>query len=307
MSIIRLRSDEIDPNSWNELVNHCKWSRIFSKYDYLKAVNPEFEAIVEIDNDKYLNAFPLMFKKRFGIMYLVQPVFTQQIQILSRESEAGEAFLNEICNVLGQSISMRLSLDSQSASLLQKNSHFQSSTRITYILNLGEHDFSQSFSKNHKRNIKAANKLNWTLDINNDFHALLSGFIKNKGRQIKISRDFLNAYDRLMPFFASDKYINIFSALDENGDRMASGLFAGYKDVMTFLLSFSNEKAKKAGIMHAIINEWLLNYSTGYKQLDFEGGNIASLGRFYSSFGAEKQEFVFLEKHRFPLAYLIKS
>ena len=190
MSIIRLRSDEIDPNSWNELVNHCKWSRIFSKYDYLKAVNPEFEAIVEIDNGKYLNAFPLMFKKRFGIMYLVQPVFTQQIQILSRESEAGEAFLSELSNILGQSISMRLSLDSQSASQLQKKSDFQSNTRVTYILNLGEHDFSQSFSKNHKRNIKAANKLNWTLDVNNDFHALLSGFLKNRGRQIKISKDF---------------------------------------------------------------------------------------------------------------------
>ncbi len=282
MSIIRLKSNEIDPKQWDELVFQCMWSRIFSKYDYLNAVNPEFEALVEIDHDKYLNAFPLLYKKRFGIRYMVQPIFTQQLQILSRKSEVGEAFLNEVRHVLKQSISMRLSLDAYSASQLLKGANFHSSRRITYVLDLTKEDFGQNFSKNHKRNIKAANKLNWTLDINNDFRALLSGFKMNKKREIKLSEDFLNVYDRIIPFFAGDKNINIFSALDENGDIMASGLFAGYKDVMTFLLSFSNDKAKKAGIMHAIINEWLLNYSKGYKQLDFEGGNIASLGRFYS-------------------------
>lgn len=306
MSIIQLKSNEIDPKAWDKLVEKCSDSKIFSKYDYLKAVSPDFEAIVQKEGNDYKSAFPLTIKSKYGLDYIVQPVFTQQIQILSESGPASEDFMEALDKKLKNFISIRFSLDEKSAYRILKTSSYKSLKRISYVLDLSEDEFEKGYSKNHKRNIKSANKTNWQLDINNDYESLINEFKRYKGKEIKLSRNFMDSFKKLVPFFKSEEKIQIFSALDENGSRIASALFAGHKDVMTFLLSYSGGKAKKNGIMHAIINEWLLKHSKGYKLLDFEGGNIPSLARFYSAFGAKKQEFRYLEKHRFPLGYLFK-
>ncbi len=307
MSIIQLKHNEIDPNAWDNLVQNTKGSRIFSEYAYLNAVNPEFEALIEEKQGRYINAFPICLKRKFGLNYIVQPVFTQQLQLLSQDEDPGDEFLSKLDEYLGTFPSIRLSLDSKSAHLLSTKSKYRSLSRVTYTIELkGIDGLSKAYSKNHKRNIKGANKTDWTLNIDNDFEALISGFKNYKGKEIKLSENFIDSFQRLIPFFKSNDKIQVFSALDENGDKMASSLFAGHKEIMTFLLSYSNEKAKKAGIMHALINEWLHQHSSGYKVLDFEGGNIAPLARFYSGFGANQEGFTYLEKHSFPLGYFFK-
>ena len=110
-----------------------------------------------------------------------------------------------------------------------------------------------------------------------------------------------SSFEQLIPFFRRNENINVHSILGEEGEIHASAIFAGHADMMTFLMSYSDDYAKQNGLMHALIDNWLNNDSEGYKKLDFEGGNIESLARFYSGFGAEPEVFLFLEQHKFPL------
>jgi len=67
------------PEAVNGMVYGCSW--------YLDIVCPEWEALVQ---DDYEAIFPLTCNRKFGIRYLYQPFFTQQLGIFSRGLLSGE-------------------------------------------------------------------------------------------------------------------------------------------------------------------------------------------------------------------------
>ena len=149
MSIIQLKHNEIDPKAWDNLVQNTKGSRIFSKYAYLNAVNPEFEAFVEERQGKYISAFPICLKRKFGLNYIVQPVFTQQVQLLSQDESPSDEFVSKLDEYLNNFPSIRISLDFKSAEKLFSKSKYQALNRVTYTIQLNEiDDLSEGFSKN---------------------------------------------------------------------------------------------------------------------------------------------------------------
>lgn len=298
MSIRFLKHNEIDREQWNELLLSTPNRRLFSHYDYLTAVHPDWQAMVEIEENTYKAAFPLPSKQIFGLKYLVQPRVVQQLQILKRQSILSAEFIDALHQKLKTYRSVRLSLDQASADVLRS---LDRSQRQTMVLELESgRDYYTSFAKKHQQSIRISAKFDFRIEKDKDFHGVIEGFIQNKGTELGLGKDSEKALLRLIPFFESQDDCKVHSARDANGNLHAAGLFAGFGETMTFLLSFSDVVGKKNCLMHAIIHDWLENDSEKFKKLDFEGGNIKTLERFYSRFGAIPEYFSYVESLRFP-------
>lgn len=92
--ICYLSHSEIDKEQWNETVSHC--GNIYAYAWYLDIVHPDWAALVE---DDYATIMPLTGGRKFGIDYLFQPFFVQQLGVFSQQSlntETVNSFLDVI-------------------------------------------------------------------------------------------------------------------------------------------------------------------------------------------------------------------
>ena len=89
-----LQHNQIDKAKWDATMAKC--GNIYAYSWYLDVVHPNWEALVE---DDYQSVMPLTGGKKFGVNYLFQPYFVQQLGVFSKAPmtpEKTEEFLNAI-------------------------------------------------------------------------------------------------------------------------------------------------------------------------------------------------------------------
>ena len=89
-----LTHNQINLNKWDSTIAEC--GNIYAYSWYLDIVHPGWEALVE---DDYQSVMPLTGGKKFGVNYLYQPYFVQQLGVFSKSSitpEMTQAFLDAI-------------------------------------------------------------------------------------------------------------------------------------------------------------------------------------------------------------------
>ena len=89
-----LHHNEIDLKQWDATIAEC--GNIYAFSWYLDIVHPGWEALVE---DDYHAVMPLTGGKKFGVNYLFQPYFVQQLGVFSESpmtAEKLESFLKAI-------------------------------------------------------------------------------------------------------------------------------------------------------------------------------------------------------------------
>jgi hypothetical protein len=86
-----LTHNQIDKKKWDATIAEC--GNIYAFSWYLDIVHPHWEALVEGD---YQVVMPITGGKKFGINYLFQPYFVQQLGVFSKQpltQEKTESFL----------------------------------------------------------------------------------------------------------------------------------------------------------------------------------------------------------------------
>ncbi|MCK4361546.1 MAG: hypothetical protein KAV70_07350, partial [Bacteroidales bacterium] len=79
--IKHLTYQQINKSKWDECIKKSFNGIIYGYSWYLDIVCKHWEALVEND---YERVFPLTTGKKFGINYLYQPFFTQQLGVFSK-------------------------------------------------------------------------------------------------------------------------------------------------------------------------------------------------------------------------------
>ena len=91
-----IANDNLDYEKWDKCIIGSVNGNFYAKSWYLDIVSPNWKALIQ---DDYKAVFPLPIKKRLGISYISQPLFTQQLGIFSSECGKNfEEFLSQIPN-----------------------------------------------------------------------------------------------------------------------------------------------------------------------------------------------------------------
>ncbi|GHT72933.1 hypothetical protein AGMMS50262_03080 [Bacteroidia bacterium] len=281
MKIFRLTYKEIDLEAYDRCVEKSSFGSVYAMSWYLDAVSPQWEVLMA---DDYRYVVPLPVKKKFGIRYLTQPYFCQQLGIFSTE-EISLSIYNEFIKAIPYSFyHLQLNTGNVFAGRF-------SELRDNFVLNLNRPytEIRENYGSNFSKNIKKSKKYNLYTDKKIKFDEFLNLIRSHtSGRPIE---NLLPIFNHLIQKIQEKVIIEIRGIRDEKDTIQAVALFLRWKNRLYFLLNASTPEGKVTHSMSFLLDNVIQDYAGQDLILDFEGSSIPNIARFYQSTGAVKTSF----------------
>jgi hypothetical protein len=290
-----VKHSEIDSEKWNQCIDNAINCRVYAYDWHLDRTAEVWDALVWGD---YEYVMPLPFLKKLGIIYLYQPLYSQQLGIFpSPTPKVSDAFYEYIVSNYRYS-----DVQINSENIPPKESGIiEFLPRQNFLLPLVK-DYKSifgSFSKNTKRNISKANKQGLHLVEG----ILLEDYLKFKSANLKadIGKKEINRLKSLIAFGQYKGFGKIYGVYTSDNQLCAAVYFCHWKDRIIFFNAASNEKGKELGGMYFLVDKFIKSNAEKNLILDFEGSVVPGVARFYSGFGAIAESYFQLKFNRLPL------
>jgi hypothetical protein len=292
-----IRNSDIDYDKWDACISRAFNGNVYAWSWYLDIVCEGWDAYVAGD---YEQVMPLTAGKKYGVSYLYQPPFTQQLGLYS--------------NVPGSNIAADDFLDLLTSTFrfaeINLNRHnkinhaaFKVQMRRNYELDLIQtyEELRSSYASNTLRNIKKAEQEGICIVENVDPQSIIAMFRNEKGAELKRMGDKqYRMLDKLMYRSTYKNMAMILGAFDLNNQLCAGAFLLKSHHRIVFLFSANNSIARKTGAMHLLIDWIIQKYAGQALTLDFEGSQIPGLARFYAGFGSTETFYPSLYYNRLP-------
>lgn len=283
-----LKHDQIDKQRWDDCIAHAPNGLVYAWSWYLDIVHPGWEALVEMVDDKYLSIMPVTCKRKYGINYLFQPFFVQQLGVFSQQPVPPEttlSFLKAIPNKF-RLIEIRLN---------EGNPPPEDRKRVAFhrnhLLDLN-HDYDtllSNYHENNKRNLKKSLNNGLRLVKQVPIEKIITLFRENRGATVTHWGDpEYERLERLSAMALSANHAFIYGVESAGNDEVICGaLFMVSHGRITFLFSGNNALGKEQHAMVFLLDQVIREFAGKPLVLDFEGSDDENLARFYHGFGSK--------------------
>jgi len=292
-----INNQDIDRDKWDQCISISPFGIAYAYSWYLDRICSHWDALIWGD---YLYVMPLVNSKKFGISYVYQPFFTQQLGVFSHftpEPEIVNQFLHAIPRRF-KLTDMKLNLGNKPGSsmfLIQPNTTFH------LQLDSGIDPIRTNYNANTKRNIQKAIQHKVFISPVYDMIQFLKFTQENlKEKSPEIKAKHYAAFQKVISHALYNQFGEIYGAWDSGNNLVAAVFFLHSTQKSIYLAATSNEDGIKQSAMFLLIDTFIQNYSGKNRVLDFEGSNIAGIARFYAGFGAQPQTYYSIHQNRLP-------
>jgi hypothetical protein len=293
-----IKHDQIDFEKWDKCIDHAV-NGIFYAYSwYLDMTAPGWDALVE---DNYSSVMPLPKRKKFGINYIYQPFFIQQLGVFSTTSLSADVTNNFLKAIPPHFRFADISLNTFNQINGAKGIIQQE--RITHHLDLIEpyEQILKRYSGNTRRNIKKAQKQAVFITRHGRPEEIIETFRQHRGKDlIAFSEEDYNVLKHLIYVGMHKGMATIMSAYTAENNFCAGIVFFRSHNKTVFLFSGSTTLSRENGAMFMLVDEFIRELSGQDLVLDFEGSSDPDLARFYKGFGSKECVFLQIEINRMP-------
>ena len=292
-----LEHKKIDFSKWDQCIHRAVNQRIFAFSWYLNIVSPGWDALIEND---YETVFPLTHNRKFGINYLFQPFFAQQLGVFS-DRHLTETLVDRFLQAIPRKFYyIQINLNS-----LNKvdPARYSVTSRLNYELDL-IHPYQrliQDYNQNTRRNLKKAGDLNLLVQRKVEPDELISLFIENYGKkEVKLKFRNYETLRQLMNYCLKNTFSKIIG-VNYPGNSLCAGAFLLHtKDRIIFNFAASNASARENGAMFLLVESVIRENAGKFAVFDFEGSNDQNVARFYKGFGAKEFTYPQIILSRMP-------
>lgn len=291
MKILHLRHNEIDRTRWDATIAQSLCDLPYAYSWYLDVVCPMWEALATED---YAYVMPLPLKKKWGISYLIHPIWVQQLGVFSAQEVTTEIF---------ESFRRRIPylMYDFNVNYLNKDVVRGEKTNLIILHNKDIDTIRKNYNSNTKRNISKAQKAGLTI------------------REVKIE-EFVSLWKSENATMRWDLHSTIqplveaaFSQFSILNSQFQPRLFGVYKDNQLvaalfgmqtrgrfiYLIPVSNREGKECSAMFLLIDYIIENICCpNGLTFDCEGSMIEGVARFYRGFGAQEQPYASISRCR---------
>lgn len=294
--IIFVKNKDIDYQKWDQCIESSVNARVYACSWYLDIVCPDWAGLIKGD---YEYVMPLVVNRKFGIAFLLQPIFAQQHGIFP---EAGPAIQNVFLNTIrDQYRYVTINLNSSHSEPFPES--FIVQPRQNFILKLSPSydDLIKNYSKHTRRQIRKADDNKVFIIKGIQVNEYLN--LKNSVSKKRISQQSMQTLKSLIEYGHSHGNGMIYAAYNQDNTLCAAAffLFAGQRVI--YLNAVSTEEGKNTSAMHKIVDQFIQDHSGSSLTLDFEGSSIPGIARFYAGFGAEPEQYYCLKMNRLPIPF----
>jgi hypothetical protein len=282
-----LVNNQIDKSKWDATIAEC--GNIYAFSWYLDMVHPQWEALVE---DDYQSVMPLTGGKKFGINYLYQPYFVQQLGVFSKEPvtpEKTNEFLNAIPNKY-RFAEIRLNENNIFDNDVQGVEYHRN---VLLDLNRDYEAIRAGYHQNTKRNLAKAESNNLQLVETVIPYHVVALFRDNRGALLDKWGDAEYNVLTHLAKVAQKRNAAFMLGVSEKGvgQLICAAIFMKTKDRITFLFSGLTEEGKQRQAMTYLLDQVIQKHSCQPITFDFEGSDDDNLARFYLGFGGKESKY----------------
>lgn len=302
--ILFLENKDIDKQRWDECINKAHNSRIYGLSIYLDSMCSNWAALVSKD---YKVVMPLPWKKKFGIYYLYQPAFCQQLGVFAEPlltEEMVAAFLSAIPKKF---FYWDIALNSA-------NTVTSYNTRAgkNYLFLLGDtyDNLYKNYNRNAKRNIKKAREAGIQVCENISADTVISLHRKRFKDNVGANEKDYNKFSLLLNYLSENGQAYSIGAMDKDNVVIASSIYLLHNKRLVFIINGNLPAGLDNGSTYLLKDFAINKFSNQQIIMDFEGSDNIQFARFYQQFGAKEIEyypFIINNNLPWPLRYFKKS
>lgn len=293
MPLRYLRHTALDLAAWDACVAAAEQVVPYAQTQWLSVTNAgACDAVVELDEatGRYLSLLPVPVQRRPWGREALQPPFTQQLGLLttaaSRHRDAGEY----LALLAGRFARLHLQLNDANPAPTRLPAGWQLTERVTYHLPLdAPHETLQAdYCSDYRRRLRRGQNALSVREVP-EVGPIIDLFLREKGDSISgLKPEYyrrLQELSRRLNEPGQGLLLAAYAA--DTGEFLAGALFVRYRSRLVYLFAAASAAGKKAGAPVLLLDEAIRRYAgTAGLVLDFEGGMIPSIARFFANFGA---------------------
>lgn len=283
-----LERGQINSDMWDSLIRQSSNGLVYALTPLLDKLSPGWCALVYGD---YETVMPLTQGSKYGVRYLYQPPFLQQLGVFGEISleitsqfiaaakqhyRFAEIHLNHACQCPG------------------------TSAKQNFILPLDRtyEQIAGGFSTAHSKNLKRAANAGL-------------GYVHSKAIESNVNLNYRligtnigsvkrSHYDAIIEIAGTAPEHVICREVWKDEDLQASCVcFIDHRRIY-FIMSTVTEKGKYNQANHYLIDQLIREFAGQHMLLDFEGSDIPGVAEFYRCFGAINEPYYFLKWNNLP-------
>lgn len=326
---------QIDKKKWDNCISSSKENIIYAFSWYLDCISPNWEGFVLEDNEQnYLAVMPLPVKKKYGIQFLQQPLFAQQLGIFSTKKLSSlecKAFLI----LLQKKFKLVSNYPFNTTNYEDFKTEFEevfkikSSQKNEILKNFKTHHLSlqhnylkirQNYKRDTKYRINQAQKQNFEILNGNNIDLMWQFFEESVFLENGISKQAQPILKSLFNILKEKELAELFYIQNNKNESVSGVLFiksqSVYRDnfitkwIYLFNAAKKNDESRRwfldKFIQEKIKEEFENSFENQSKNvayetiLDFESAQEKQVARFYASFGSEEKPFFVVDYNKLP-------
>lgn len=288
-------NDLIDRNEWDEWVRGAKNRRIYASSSFLDIFSPSWDALVIGNGDAFM---PLTWSRKFGIRYMFQPIFVQQLGLFCKE----DIFAGRLPDFINLFSGLFRYAD---IALNETNNGYAGTQNCAMMdnylmrLDLPYEKLAMRYSSNSRRNIIKSQRLGTFVMPSYCSSEVVNLFAGYQGKKYPAIRSVnYMRLKRLLDLGIAGGFIEVRHACRSDGKIIASACFLKDYDRIVFYFSANTREGRLHGAMFRLIDSFIRKYSGTGLLLDFNGSVNPGIARFYEGFGAEPVQYPRLKINR---------
>lgn len=292
MPLLLLRHHQLDLAAWDACVAQARQVVPYAQSWWLAATAGRWDAVVEPGAPgEYRAVLPLPVRRRPWGREVQQPAFTQQLGLLTTATSHHTELLDFLPLLRGQYARLYLQLHTDQE-LAAAPTGFALAERLTYHLPLSASyaTLHAGYTADYRRRLRLNAQLPAPLTVAamRSVEEMLALFRQHSGeaaglkdkhyRQLRTLYAALEQHGQALPLAVRSP---------ETGELLAGALFVRYRTRLVYLFAAASPAGKKAGAPLLLLDHVIRQHAgTVGLVLDFEGGIIPSIARFFANFGA---------------------
>ncbi len=296
MKIRYLKHHYIDKQKWDACIHASINGVVYTYSWYLDMVSKGWEALVLGD---YESVMPLPVKRKYGVPYVIQPKYTQQLGVFSKNAINKDVIHDFLRHIPKKFLLVDIQINSQNL-IKQAPKFWKIENRINCELPLNQpyEDLQKGFNQNTKRNIKKANKNQLVIKKGVDLQAMLA--LKKASSNFPISSEHLRILENIIPYSVQQNIGETYSVYNSENQMIATAFFLISNQRAIYFMGASRPEGFEKRAMFMIVDTFIKEHCNSELILDFEGSNQASIARFFYGFGAQTVYYQRIRRSRVP-------
>ena len=292
--LIYLKHSQIDYEKWERCIEEAPNSRVYAAGWYLDRTAVKWDALVWGD---YEFVMPLPSRRKFGINYLYQPLYCQQLGIFPSPPDDISIHFFETARRTFRYSDLQLNASNIPPKVLE-GFRFIPRQNFLLLLDADYEAILAGYSKNTNRNIAKANnnRLNYVEGI--PIEEFLE--FKQKNLVAKLNKTGFQKLKSIIAYCHYKEMGEIVGVYSPGNNLCAAVFFCRWKDRLIYMNAASNREGKEIRAMFYLIDRFLENSAGKNLTLDFEGSMIPGVARFFEGFGATPETYYRMLFNRLP-------